>query len=149
MSFCANIRSKLVRTLNYTILKIDCNLEIGQKNALTGQLKYHISHNIYSRYNQTVKLLGANCSRHKPKYITQPTSCFISYHNYSPLTPGQFKELYQHYIDKTFHIAFHFCAKRDCKVCQTKPLNLYLIYVVYHFGGRARIVVYNVYQNLY
>ena len=30
----ANIRSKLVRTLNNTMGKIDCNLEIGQKNTL-------------------------------------------------------------------------------------------------------------------
>ena len=54
----ANIRSKLVRALNNTMGKIDCNLEIGQRthlNMLLGQLVYKIFQNIYSRYNQTVK----------------------------------------------------------------------------------------------
>ena len=35
----ANIRSKLVRTLNNTMGKIDCNLEIGQKNTLEHALR--------------------------------------------------------------------------------------------------------------
>ena len=55
----ANIRSKLVRTLYNTMGKIDCNLEIGQKNTqvntLSGQLMYQIFQNTYSRYIRTVK----------------------------------------------------------------------------------------------
>ena len=48
----ANIRSKLVRTLNNTMGKIRCNLEIGQKthlNTLSGQLVFQVFQNIYSR----------------------------------------------------------------------------------------------------
>ena len=81
-------KQRVVYNIPYRRARAWPGLEIGQKNTLEHAFRAIIVSNLskhiwYTR--DTIKLWklpGANCDhRHKPKYVSQPSRCFISRHN--------------------------------------------------------------------
>ena len=91
----ANIRSKLVLTLNKTMGKINCNLEIGQKNTLEYAFRaisvLNISKHILEIQSNCENYLAPIAAGINQNTLVNPRGA--SYHaTINHLTPGQFNE---------------------------------------------------------